>query len=381
MHEDLEVLVAQEEAEQEHQPYLKRKEEYNSPLKIVKQADTKEKFFGFYPEYLPDNIRDNDVMKALFEAVELASYWQNRYAKNLTIYKKEDESQVTKADIKINYRLTKFFSEHPLFKDHIIIGEESHNLTDTSQWDKTKKYIVFDPIDGTKNYGKKGVYAVTLAEMEWSEKENSWVAINSIVASNNLGSCAYASKGCGGYVSGLNTPGEYSTVKIDHTNRRDVDLNIKDKVITINTFGRGMTQSIREELNKETASRNTGCTSIDMCRIAIRYDAGIFLGTKLNPWDVEAALLFVKETKCTYSRKNVCLVDPKTGLEVEHELILGAKSPELFAALEEKADGIIKNFNRSAMKQYNSNYVEKPFSVQCMSGVEKRKTSQEFHTI
>ncbi len=102
--------------------------------------------------------KTNKILKLLFEAAEVAlDYFGSSYK----IYRKSDKSLVTEADLAISKLcITRL---HEITPDIPIISEEEDKPVGPRGGDKSQKFWLLDPIDGTTSFSKgRRDYAISL---------------------------------------------------------------------------------------------------------------------------------------------------------------------------------------------------------------------------
>lgn len=95
-----------------------------------------------------------ELIKKLNKEVEIIKN------KEFSVTLKKDQSPLTEADLHVNNKLNEYFASTD-FKNVISEENERINYTQRSKW---KTYWVVDPIDGTKEFVKKGSdYTINIA--------------------------------------------------------------------------------------------------------------------------------------------------------------------------------------------------------------------------
>lgn len=301
-------------------------------------------------------IPANDTIMKFIHAAERASVIQLYYFDKLPDYKlKDDKSFITLADTHANAELTDFLKKE--FSDHIILGEESDGSKPAlmENWDKAKKYIIFDPLDGTKNFANKNVFATTMCEMEYREGQG-WVATNSLIFNPKDREVYIATEGQGAYISG----GLSGNKKIKFDSSKESE-SLENKLVTLSTFGRELLTDIKNALSKELdnsgiSKRSFGVTSLDLLNVANGTHGACLIGKALQPWDVEAACLFLKESGCVVERKKIDVFDVATSSWNELDMIIAGRDKGILKMLRTQAEIVVNDFNSQSVTSISGDF-------------------------
>lgn len=219
-------------------------------------------------------IELNTAKKAAKTASRIIKKYQ--IESNFSVDYKGKNDLVTEADLKSEKEILSIIrDEFP--KDHILAEESS-----TEQEMPEGRTWLVDPIDGTTNFAHGfPVYCISIGL--WENKEPRM----GVVLEVNSDECFTALAGKGAYlngnpisVSGLRDPKE----ALVGTGFPYNDLRLMDNYLK---FFRKLMTSVQ-------GLRRPGAASYDLCCVASgRFDG--FYEYSLNPWDVGAASLIVKE--------------------------------------------------------------------------------------
>ena len=176
-------------------------------------------------------------------------------------------------------RIVKELSDH--FPAGFIVEENSVSSRQDYNW-------IVDPLDGTTNF-VHGVpcYAVSIA-LEYKGE-----IILGVVYEINRDECFYATKDCGAYLNS-------QIIRVSET------THLKDSLIAtgfpIYNFSRmaAYLKTLEQLMRNTHGIRRMGSAAVDLCYVACgRFDA--YFEYNLNPWDVAAGALIVKEAGgCVY---------------------------------------------------------------------------------
>jgi myo-inositol-1(or 4)-monophosphatase len=185
---------------------------------------------------------------------------------------------VTEYDLKCEEYITEKLAEH--FPDFIVVGEESFD-----GMVHYKKAIYVDPIDGTTNF-VHGIPHFAISIGVWQDGE----AIHGVVYNPILDEMFTASVGKGAFLNDK---------PIRTTKQNDLQQSLLATGFPYAKANRGkeykwVIESMKNVLPATRDLRRLGAASLDLCYVAKGvYDGFYELG--LNPWDVAAGLLIVKE--------------------------------------------------------------------------------------
>ncbi|PWN07613.1 inositol monophosphatase family protein [Rhodohalobacter mucosus] len=215
----------------------------------------------------------NVALKAARKGVETIKSYRN---KKLNTREKGFHDLVTDADIATEKEILSVIREH--CPDDSILAEETlatHSLTDNRTW-------IVDPIDGTTNFAHDfPIYCVSVALWEHRQPKTA------VVIEVNRNEEFTAEAGLGAFLNG-------KAIQVSATdNPRDAfiatgfpynDLSLIDSYLKL----------FRLFMDELQGIRRPGAATYDLCCVAAgRFDG--FFEYSLQPWDVAAASLIIKE--------------------------------------------------------------------------------------
>ncbi|MBI5194377.1 MAG: inositol monophosphatase [Nitrospirae bacterium] len=219
-------------------------------------------------------------MKTFLKTAEEAALAGGRvlmeyYGKPLDVEFKGDANLVTIADRLSEDAIVSIITEN--YPGHRIMAEEGTTNNNISEY-----CWIIDPLDGTTNFAHSlPIFAVSIG----LEKNGNMVM--GVVYDPLRDECFTAMEGCGAYLNG----------KPIHVSR--VDTLDKSLLATGFPYDRrinpdGYIKHFREFLKTAQEIRRPGAATIDLCYVASgRFDG--FWEPKLQPWDIAAAAVIVKE--------------------------------------------------------------------------------------
>lgn len=212
------------------------------------------------------------VIRWTTDAAEIARKMQHQ---KLEMHYKAAAELVTEADAAVEkYLLEKIQAEFP---DHSINAEESGEQSRSSDH---KWYI--DPIDGTLNYAHGvPIFAVSVA---YAYKDDLQIGV---ICNPAMAETYWAAKGQGAYLNG--EPILVSEVDLF----RDSLLITGFRQFLIDTPRSNINNFIRLSREVQTI-RRLGSAALDLAYVACGR-AESFWEIELNPWDVAAGILIVRE--------------------------------------------------------------------------------------
>lgn len=170
--------------------------------------------------------------------------------------------------------IEKIKKSHP---EHSILSEESGMRDNNSDY----RWII-DPLDGTTNYAHGfPVFSISVA-LKYKEE-----VILGVVYVPKLDELFFAIKDEGAYLNG-------ERIKVSNTKKLEKSLLATgfpyDRAIDSNNNLKYFNQLV----TKVRGIRRTGSAAFDLCNVAAgRFDG--YWELKLNPWDVAAGVLIVRE--------------------------------------------------------------------------------------
>ena len=211
-----------------------------------------------------------DVIKTAKKAGEKILEY---YSDEITVYEKDDESPLTKADLAAHYIILDALSE--IDPDTPVISEESGvpAYEERKNWNR---FWIVDPLDGTKEFIKKnGEFTVNIALIENGEPV---LGVLYIPAKDQV---FYAEKGEGSFcISGDSKPEPIFSVPAD-----------KSKPLNVAASRSHQSGSLKEDLEKEGIQIKkliTAGSSLKFCLVA-QGVADIYPRTgPTMEWDVAA---------------------------------------------------------------------------------------------
>jgi myo-inositol-1(or 4)-monophosphatase len=212
---------------------------------------------------------------AINVAYESGRIQRDHCGKGFDIRHKGDIDLVTEVDIKCQERIISLIREK--FPDDTIIAEEKANHFDG----KGNRWIV-DPLDGTTNYAHGYPFFCTSIAYEVDEEVVAGVVYNPIFRE-----LFYARKGQGAYFNGdpirVSAVSDLKQALLATGFPYDIAVNPRNNIDHFTRF-----------LFESQAVRRDGSAALNLAYVA----AGRFEGyweLKLNPWDVAAGVLIVRE--------------------------------------------------------------------------------------
>ena len=215
-----------------------------------------------------------EELEVAIEAVKEAEAIVRKYYGNVSAVHKLDKSLTTKADVESEEAIRNVLQKR--FPNHSILGEETGRTGEESDY-----LWIIDPLDGTTNYSfQNPFFDISLA---LAYKHNPIVGVVSYPTQNEL---FYAEKGKGAYV-------DKATITVSNTN------DVEDSIITF-CHGRDQ-ESVKRVIEAfsrlklvNNKVRQLGAAALELCYVACgRTDAFLMVG--INPWDVAAGAIILKE--------------------------------------------------------------------------------------
>lgn len=216
----------------------------------------------------------NTSRRAAKKAAKIIEQYQND--SNFTVDYKGKNDLVTEADLKAENEILSIIREE-FPEDHILAEESSEEkiLPEGRTW-------LVDPIDGTTNFTHGfPVYCVSIAL--WEDREPK----TALVLEFNRDECFTALEGKGAFLNGNPiTVSKVSEPKeaLIGTGFPYNDFSLLDNYLSFFSMLMKSVQGVRRP----------GAASYDLCCVACGRFEG-FYEYALNPWDVGAAALIVKE--------------------------------------------------------------------------------------
>jgi myo-inositol-1(or 4)-monophosphatase len=220
---------------------------------------------------------ESNLKNVMFEAADQAAeILVNNFGKNFEIGRKKDYNDlVTEIDRQSEKKIIEVIHQH--YPEHNILGEEGGDNKKKSDY----RWII-DPIDGTINFTHKlPLFCISIA------LEIKGVISIGLVQAPLTGEKFWAEIGGGAFLNG----------KRIHVSSTE---NLADALL-VTGFPYGARHNIRNCIDHFVnfvklglPIRRLGSAALDLCYLACgRFDA--FWEVNLNPWDVAAGYLIVKE--------------------------------------------------------------------------------------
>jgi len=216
------------------------------------------------------------------------------FGKSFKIYNKIGKNNlVTEYDLKSEQIIIEHIKEQ--YPDHLILAEESGGETKNY---KNYKWII-DPLDGTVNFAHNlPIFSISIA-LEYNNEIVVGVIYNPI-----LKELFYATKGGGAFLNDIpitvSNNDNYKNSFLVTGFPYNVD---KNPYSCVDTFVKVVLEGI--------PIRRLGSAALDLAYVACgRFDG--FWEINLNPWDVAAGFLIVKESGgrvTTYNNKEYSIYD------------------------------------------------------------------------
>lgn len=191
---------------------------------------------------------------------------------------KLNKELVTEMDKKIELKIKKYLGN--LYPDIGFLGEETGSDSGSS-YDSTSKYWVVDPLDGTTNYSiKNPFFCVSIALVD-----NGVIKLG-VVHSPVTKETFHAEKGKGAFLNGI--PIMVSNIRslnnslMTYCNGRD-PADIKQ----VTEYYSKIRPNVRD-------LRRIGAGALELAYVSVGRTESFFMN-HMNPWDVAAGVLLVKE--------------------------------------------------------------------------------------
>jgi myo-inositol-1(or 4)-monophosphatase len=216
----------------------------------------------------------NVAKEAATQAADVIRSYSNE--KSFEINFKGRNDLVTDADLAAEEKIIDIIKEH--FPEDQILAEESSE----EQVLSIERTWMIDPIDGTTNFAHDfPVFCVSIGL--WKNRQPKM----GLVLEVNSGECFHATEGNGAYLN--ENPIEVSSVSDASHSMIGTGFPYNDVSLFTNYL-----RLLSWLIQRTQAIRRPGAASYDLCCVAAgRFDG--FYEYSLNPWDVGAASLIVKE--------------------------------------------------------------------------------------
>ena len=195
--------------------------------------------------------------------------------RNVEVKKGEARNLVSEIDRGSEERIIRAIRSH--YPSHAILAEESGGTTERAEY----KWII-DPLDGTTNFlHGLPIFSVTIA----IERKGEIVA--GVVYDPNLDELFTAEKGSGAYLNG-------ARLSVSRAPRLIDSLLITGFPYDIARNPDHAAEHFTEFLMAAGGIRRLGSAALDLSYIAAGRGDG-FWEVNLNPWDMAAGVLFIRE--------------------------------------------------------------------------------------
>jgi len=216
-----------------------------------------------------------DFLQAAIEAARLGGHKLEEWGEKFTAREKSPANLVTEADLASQAAI--FDSLRQFYPEHRFLGEEGLLL---EEGDSPYRWMI-DPLDGTSNYVHRfPYYAVSIG------LEKAGEMIVGVVYDPNRDEMFAAAKGQGATLNG--SPIQVSTtVDLKHA------MCMASLPVKVNRAHPAIQKFVQVLELAQTVQR-TGSAALNLCAVACgRIEA--FWSTSLQPWDMAAGILIVRE--------------------------------------------------------------------------------------
>jgi len=200
-------------------------------------------------------------------------------AGNLHIEKKGAIDLVTEVDRDVERMFRALIGAR--FPDHAILAEEFERRGDRERG--SRHTWVFDPVDGTTNYAHGLPIFCSAASLEVDGE-----AVVAAVYDPNRRELFTAERGAGAWLNG-------APMRVSHAEHLIDSLLCTGFPYTVHEQSKRLLGVFGAFLETSRAVRRLGSAAIDLCYVAAgRLDG--FWEAQLNPWDISAGALLVRES-------------------------------------------------------------------------------------
>ena len=220
-------------------------------------------------------LREQKILSIIEEVMEYLKITQNKI--DLIIEKKGEIDLVTEADKGSEKRLIDFIIKN--FPLDSILGEEGSNIKGSSNY----KWII-DPLDGTTNYAHQiPLYAISIGIENLETKEIEF----GLIALPVFNDIYTARKSNGAFKNSSKITLSNTSKLIESLTCTGFPYNRKDEI-------EKLLKNLKIFLLNTRGVRRTGSAALDLAWVADgKFD--IFYETNLNPWDMAAGAIIIKE--------------------------------------------------------------------------------------
>ena len=227
---------------------------------------------------MPDARAPAFLATAIEAVVRAGDIQMAHLGRAIRIDKKGEIDLVTEIDLQIERGFRATIAER--FPEHAVLGEE---FSDSTRTEVLARYCwVFDPIDGTTNFAHGlPIFCASLA------LEIDGEPVVAAVYDPNRRELFTAERGLGAWLNGMPMHVSSASLLIDSLLCTGFPYTVKRDVKSlVGLFG--------EFVSRARAVRRLGSAAIDLCYVAAgRLDG--FWERQLQPWDIAAGALIVKE--------------------------------------------------------------------------------------
>ena len=218
---------------------------------------------------------DKILQFAVDLALESGSIQKKRFQESHSITYKGEINIVTDVDIECQDRIISRIKEH--FPEDLIIAEEKENL-----YEGQKNRWIVDPIDGTTNYAHGYPFFCTSIAYEKAGEVVCGVVYNPIFEE-----LFFAQKGKGAYLNG-------ERLSVSGIGQMKQALLVTGFPYDVATSSQNNIDHFVAFLYNAQAVRRDGSAALNLSYLAAgRFDG--YWELKLNPWDLAAGALLLKE--------------------------------------------------------------------------------------
>jgi len=218
----------------------------------------------------------DELLKFIIRCVEESGKIQKKhFQKALKVKYKGDINLVTNVDLECQEKIISLIRRE--FPNDDILSEEQQNVLSNA-----KNRWIIDPLDGTTNYAHGYPFFCTSLAYE---KDGDLIA--GAVYNPIFGELFYARKGYGSYLNG-------DRIKVSRIRDIKVALLCTGFPYDLATSKRNNIDNFLRFIFRAQAIRRDGSAALNLSYVAAgRFDG--FWEIKLNPWDVAAGTLLVRE--------------------------------------------------------------------------------------
>ncbi|MCX7857299.1 MAG: inositol monophosphatase [Deltaproteobacteria bacterium] len=218
----------------------------------------------------------DELVKFVIHCVKESGKIQKKYfQKAVKVQHKGDINLVTNVDLECQEKIISIISSE--FSDDDILSEERHNVLSNA-----KRRWIIDPLDGTTNYAHGYPFFCTSVACEEEGELLVGAVYNPIFEE-----LFYAKKGKGSYFNG-------DRIRVSKISDLKIALLSTGFPYDLATSKRNNIDNFLRFIFRAQAIRRDGSAALNLSYVAAgRFDG--FWEIKLNPWDVAAGTLLVKE--------------------------------------------------------------------------------------